>query len=189
MTVLLLLAQETLRRAKRWAVWGAFFLMPLILTPYWLRVNELGLFPWFKFYTIFFCVCWGTAAFHIKLGNPSLGSVHHPRVARMVEHFRGGDGRSHSDTARLTLLNAAADLLLITTMPYGTISTRIDSAELLPADLALWNQPAARVIGYTLWNWTFVSRLNLPIAHGPPYCRVLAAGLIVAMNDPRRWSH
>src|SRR5262245_40860857 len=68
-TVLWLLAQEALRRASRWAVWSVFLLLPLVLTPYWLQVNDLGLFSWFKYYTVFFCVCWGTALRFTSLGR------------------------------------------------------------------------------------------------------------------------
>ena len=72
-TVLLLVAQEALRRANRWAVWSVFFLLPLVLTPYWISVNHIGFFPWFKFYTVFFCVCWGTrVAIHL-VGQSGLG--------------------------------------------------------------------------------------------------------------------
>src|SRR3569832_2977996 len=69
LTFVLLLAQEALRRAPRWAVWGVFLVLPLALTPHWIRVIELGLFSWFKFYTVFFCVCWGTALRFTSLGN------------------------------------------------------------------------------------------------------------------------
>jgi len=181
-TVLLLLAQEALRRANRWAVWGVFLLIPLLLTPYWIRVNELGLFSWFKYYTVFFCVCWGTALRFTSLGNrawarstiPLLLAVNilEAVVLDLVSH-----GSAHA-------LNAAAGLLLIATMPYGRNSARIDSANCY-RDL-LYGISQQWVIGYTLWNWTFVY-LNYPSLTGH-HTAVLAAGLIVGMNHPGRWS-
>ena len=181
-TVLLLLAQEALRRASRWTVWGVFLLMPLILTPYWIRVNELGLFSWFKFYTVFFCVCWGTALRFTSLGNRAWARSTIPLLlavnifeAVVLDLF--GHGLAHT-------LNAAAGLLLIARLPYGKNSTRIDSANCY-RDL-LYEISQRWVIGYTLWNWTFVY-LNYPSLAGH-HTAVLAAGLIVAMYDPRRWS-
>lgn len=181
-TVLLLLAQEALRRATRWAVWGVFLLIPMILTPYWIRVNELGLFPWFKFYTVFFCVCWGTALRFTSLGNRAWARSTIPLLLA-VNIFEAvvldiiGHGPAHA-------LNAAAGLLLIATLPYGPDSTRIDSVNCCCDLLYRTNKPW--VIGYTLWNWTFVY-LNYPSLTGH-HSAVLAAGLIVAMYDPRRWS-
>ena len=180
-TVLLLLAQEALRRASRWAVWGVFLLVPLILTPYWVWVNELGLFPWFKFYSVFFCVCWGTALRFTTLGNRAWARSTIPLLLAMnileavlLDIF--GHGSAHA-------LNAAAGLLLITTMPYGSDSARIHSAS---GYCDLHYRTSKRwVIGYTLWNWIFVY-LNYPALTGH-HTAVLAAGLIVAMIDPLRW--
>ena len=182
LTVLLLLAQEAFRRASRWAVWGLFLVMPLILTPRWIVVNELGLFSWFKFYTVFFCVCWGTTLRFTSLGNRAWARSTIPLLlavnifeAVVVDLF--GQGSAHA-------LNAAAGLLLIAILPYGTNSTQIDSSNCC-RDL-LYGTSERWVIGYTLWNWTFVY-LNYPSLTGH-HTAVLAAGLIVAMHDPRRWS-
>ena len=181
-TVLLLLAQETLRRANRWAVWGLFLLLPLLLTPYWIRVNELGLFSWFKFYTVFFCVCWGTALRFTSLGNRAWARSTIPlllaaNILEAVVLDLVGPSSAHA-------LNAAAGLLLIATMPYGKNSTQYDSANCY-RDL-LYGISQHWVIGYTLWNWTFVY-LNYPSLTGH-HTAVLAAGLIVAMNNRHRWS-
>ena len=104
-TVLLLLAQEALRRASRWALWGVFLLMPLMLTPYWIRVNELGLFSWFKFYTVFFCVCWGTVLRFTSLGNRAWARSTIPLLlavnileAVVLDLF--GHGSAHASTHR-----------------------------------------------------------------------------------------
>jgi uncharacterized protein DUF5692 len=180
-TVVLLLAQEALRRASRWAVWGIFLVMPLVLTPYWMRVNELGLFSWFKYYTVCFCVCWGTALRFTSLGKRAWARSTIPLLlavnileAVAVDLLR--HGLAHG-------LNAAAGLLLISTLTYGQDSTCIHSAS---GCTDLHYKTSRRwVIGYTLWNWTFVY-LNYPALAGH-HCAVLAAGLIVAIYDPRRW--
>jgi Family of unknown function (DUF5692) len=180
-TVLLLVAQEALRRASRWAVWGVFLLMPLVLTPYWIRVNDLGLFSWFKFYTVFFCVCWGTALRLTSLANRAWARSTIPLLlaanileAVVLDLFRHGSAHT---------LNAAAGLVLIATLPYGPDSTWIHSAS-DRCDLH-YRTSKRWVIGYALWNWTFVY-LNYPALTGH-HTAVLAAGLIVAMVDPLRW--
>src|SRR5262245_59023421 len=180
-TVLLLLAQEALRRASRWAVWGAFLLLPLVLTPYWIRVNELGLFSWFKYYTVFFCVCWGTVLRFTSLGNQAWARSTIPlllavNIFEAVTLDLFGQGSAHT-------MNAAAGLLLIATLQYGPDSTSIRSANGY-TDLH-YKTSRCWVIGYTLWNWTFVY-LNYPALAGH-HAAVLAAGLIVAMIDPLRW--
>ncbi len=181
-TALLLLAQEALRRASRWAVWSVFLLLPLVFTPYWTRVNELGLFSWFKFYTVFFCVCWGTALRFTWLGNRAWARQSIPlllavNILEAVVLDLVGHGCAHA-------LNAVSGLLLIATLPYGQNFTRIDSANCY-RDLH-YGIGQRWVIGYTLWNWTFVY-LNYPLLAGH-HTAVLAAGLIVAMYDPRRWT-
>jgi hypothetical protein len=180
-TVLLLLAQEALRRASRWAVWAVFLLMPLVLTPYWIRVNELGLFSWFKFYTVFFCVCWGTALRFTSLGNRGWARSTIPILLAMnILEAVILDLFSHGPAHHLT---AAAGLLLIATLPYGENTTRMDAPNRC-SDL-LYRVSVRWVIGYTLWNWAFVY-LNYPSLAGH-HTAVLAAGLIVAMNGPHRW--
>lgn len=181
-TVFLLLAQETLRRSSRWFVWGLFLVLPILLTPYWIRTNELGVFPWFKFYTVFFCVCWGTLLRFSVLGDCSwarstISLLLAVNILEAVVLDLVGDGPAHA-------LNAATGLLLIATLPYGKNSARIDSANRY-RDM-LYGTSLRWVIGYTLWNWTFVY-LNYPSLTGH-HTAVLAAGLIVTLHDPGRWA-
>ena len=181
-TGLLLVAQEALRRATPWAVWSLFLLLPLILTPYWMEINQLGVFSWFKFYTVFFCVCWGAALRFTPLGNrawarrtiPLLLAVN---IAEAVILDLFGQGSGH-------LLNAVAGMLLIATLPYGQGSTQIDSASDSRDMLYATGEPW--VIGYTIWNWTFVY-LNYPSLTGH-HTAVLAAGLTIALIAPGRWA-
>lgn len=181
-TGLLLLANEALRRATPWVVWSAFLLLPFILTPYWLEINQLGLFSWFKYYTVFFCVCWGTALRFTSLGDRAWARCTIPlllavNISEAVAVDLFGQGSAHA-------LNAAAGLLLIATLPYGQNSTDIDSASVY-RDMH-YGTSERWVMGYTFWNWTFVY-LNYPALAGH-HTAVLAAGLMIALNDPRRWS-
>jgi hypothetical protein len=180
-TIALLVAQEGLRRSHRRLVWGIFLGLPLVLTPYWIQVNELGLFSWFKYYTVCFCVCWGTVLRYTSLGNRAwarstiaLLLAANILEAVTVDLVAGAWGHA---------LNAAAGLLVIVTSPFGADSTRIDSAS--PYRDLLYGTNRRWVLGYTLWNWTFVY-LNYPALAGH-HTAVLAAGGIVALVDPRRW--
>ena len=181
LTLGLLLAQEALRRTTRWIVWSVFLGLPLILTPYWMQVNELGLFSWFKYYTVCFCACWGTALRFTSLGNrawarSTIALLLAMNILEATVVDLAGHGSGH-------VLNAVAGLLLIGTLPLGANSTRIDSASCC-RDL-LYGTSRPWVIAYTFWNWAFVY-LNYPSLTGH-HTAVLAAGGIVAMIDPRRW--
>ena len=181
LTALLYLTQVCLRRAGKWAVWALFLAAPLVLTPYWFRVNEFGLFVWIKFYTIFLCVIWGTAVRLTTLGDrrwarytiPLLlaGNILEATALDLIER-----GLAHN-------LNALAGLLLILTVPYGRGATTIETTN-RDRDVLLGTS-RAWVVGYTLWNWTFVY-LNYPMWVGH-HTAVLLAALIVGMIDPRRW--
>jgi hypothetical protein len=144
-------------------------------------VNDLGPFSWFKYYTVFFCVCWGTALRFTSLGHRAWARSTIPLLLA-VNIFEAvaldicGHGSAHA-------LNAGAGLLLIATLPYGPDSTRIHSDGGC-CDLH-YQTSRAWVIGYTLWNWTFVY-LNYPALTGH-HTAVLAAGLIVTMIEPLRW--
>lgn len=182
LTVLLLLAQEVFRRANPWATWSVFLLAPLVLMPYWLQINNLGIFPWLKGYSVFFCVCWVTALRFTNLGKKAwarstIALLLAVNIFEAVAVDLYGHGWAH-------FLNAAAGLLLIATCVYGPDATRIDSAN-SPQDM-LYCTSRSWVIGYTIWNWTFVY-LNYPFLTGYQTA-VLAAALIVAMVAPHRWT-
>jgi len=180
-TIALLVAQEGLRRADRRIVWGIFLGGPLLLTPYWIQVNDLGLFSWFKYYTVFFCICWGTVLRFTRLGNrtwarSSIALLLSMNISEAVVVDLVAGGWAH-------LLNAAAGALVIAISPFGADSARIDSAS--PYRDLLYGVSRRWVLGYTLWNWAFVY-LNYPALAGH-HTAVLAAGGIVAMIDPGRW--
>lgn len=182
LTIFLAIVQEGFRHVGKWVLWGLFLLMPLGLTPYWLAVNEFGLFLWIKLYSVCFCVCWGTLLRFSSLGNRTwarstislllAANILEATVLDAIER-----GLAHD-------LNAVAGMLLVLTLPYGSNASRIDSAgrcrDLYCETNRSW------VAGYTLWNWTFVY-LNYPPLIGQ-HTAVLLAGLVVGAIDPRRWT-
>lgn len=157
-------------------------LLPIVLTPYWLQINSLGLFPWLKGYSVFLAVCWITVLRFTALGKQGWARSAIPlllaaNIFEAVAVDLYGSGWAHS-------LNAAAGLLLIATSLYGADSTRIGSAS-SGGDM-LYQTSRPWVIGYTLWNWTFIY-LNYPFLAGHQTA-VLAAALIVGMCYPNRWA-
>jgi hypothetical protein len=182
LTALLFVAQEVLRRAGRWVLWGAFLALPAALTPYWVRVNEIGTFPWIKLYTLLVSVCWFTALRFSALGDrPRARAVVALLLAVNVVEAAAldllGRGPAH-------LLNGVAGLLLVATLPRAAGTVRIDAAR-GRRDLHCNGIGRAWVVAFSVWNGTFVY-LNYPQLAGHQ-AAVLASGLIVAALDPRRW--
>jgi len=134
-----------------------------------------------KCYTIVACICWGTAVRFTPLRARSLARRSIPALlvlnileAIAVDVLAGGAAHGFV---------AAAGLLLIATVPMGDRAARIDS----PKRHRDFRHAVSRrwVIGYTLWNWAFVS-LNYPQLLGH-HTAVLAAALIIGLIDPHRW--
>jgi hypothetical protein len=180
-TILLFVAQKVLRHASKWVLWSLFLVVPLVLTPYWLRVNDFGLFVWFKIYTILFCNCWGVLLRFTSLGQRSwarftiallLGA--NILEATTLDILAGG--LAHN-------LNAVVGVLLIATIPFGKNALRIDETK-RSRDLH-FGISRGWLCGYTLWNWTFVY-LNYPSFIGH-HTAVLLSALIVGVIAPRLW--
>ena len=182
LTVLLFLAQELLRHAGKWVLWTLFLLAPLVLVPYWVRVNEFGPFLWIKLFSVCVVMIWGTALRFTPLGDrrwarrgiPLMLAVNilEATALDLCEH-----GLAHG-------LNAAAGLILVATLPYRGRATRIASES--PCRDLYYGLTRGWICAYVAWNWTFVL-LNYPALTGQ-HTAVLAAGLLVAAIDPRRWA-
>lgn len=182
LTFLLLAAQALLRRAGKWLVWGLFAALPVILLPYWAATNQFDPFVWTKIYSIFACDTWGTVLRFTRLGRsewarrsiPVLVAVN---IVEAVTVDLAGGGVIH-------LLNAAAGLALVLTLPYGRNDVQVDAVNQC-RDLRM-GTARGWVVGYTVWNWAFVL-LNYPALVGY-HAAVLAAALVVGLIDPARWT-
>lgn len=181
LTALLFLLQELLRHCGKWILWTLFLAVPAALTPYWIAVNDFGPFLWIKCYSVFFCMCWGSALRFTWLGERPWARLTIPLLlaanvleATVVDLLESG--MAHR-------VNGLAGLLLIATLPYGVASTRVDTGsrcrDLYCGASLCW------ICGYTIWNWTFVC-LNYP-SLAEYHVAVLASALIIAVIDSRRW--
>jgi len=181
LTVVLFAAQELLRRSSKWILWGLFGLVPLALTPFWLATNDFSLFLWVKCYTIVACICWGTAVRFTAIGGRQLIRLSIPvllagNILEAVAPDLIEGGWAHG-------LVALTGLILVGMIPMGDRARRIASLQ-SHRDFQL-DLTRGWLIGYTVWNWAFVS-LNYPELLGH-HTAVLAAALIVGLIDPHRW--
>jgi len=175
------LSQEVVRRTHLYAMLAFFGLAPLALTGYWVQVNDFDPFVWIKIYSIMFCVCWGS---WLRFGLPKVS----PLLLKTVPLLLAGnileamlvDAITHGLVHQLNALSGA---ILIATLPYGAKQSSIDVAS-KRRDLH-FDIPMQWIVGYTIWNWTFVY-LNYPDMAGH-HTAILAVALIVALYDPQRW--
>ena len=180
--VLLFLVQEVLRRAGKCLAWGPFLVVPIVLTPYWVRSNyQVEIFLWFKLYTILFGACWITGLRYTSLGRspwPLLGVIVLLVInvlEAVVQDVLGGTLAHY--------LVAISGVLLLLSLPNQLHAIRI--AEDGYRDLIYRDMTRPWIVAYTVWNAAFVY-LNFPIVAGH-HLGVLAAALVVGMHNPRRW--
>ncbi len=179
--VLYFAGQEVLRRGPVLCLWVLFAGLPILLTWFWFQVNDFDVFLWIKIYSVMFCVCWGTWLRFAPQGN-------NPKFLRTIALLLAANILEASVVDFLASgiahnLNALSGALLIITLPYGARPARIDSHSRF-RDLRL-DLPFVWIVGYTLWNWSFVF-LNYPelIVH---HSAILVTALGVAAVDPQRW--
>ncbi len=173
--------QEGVRRLRLDSLWLAFGLAPILLTPYWLHENCFDTFVWLKIYSVLFCICWAgwlrfTASGQNKWCRRSVTWLLAANILEATVVDLAGN-------AMANWLNGLAGLLLLVSIPYREDLVRIDQSNTLrdlQFDLGLpW------IIGYTLWNWTFVY-INYPAFSGH-HTAILAAALIAGAINPRIW--
>lgn len=181
LTALLFFAQELLRNVGKWALWSLFLVVPVVLTPYWIAVNDFGPFLWIKCYSVYFCMCWGSAIRFTRLGGLSWARRTLPLL--LAANILEATAVDLVERGMAHTLNGLVGLALVATLPYGMKSAQVD-AESRCHDLR-YGSTLRWICGYSIWNWTFVC-LNYPALAGH-HIAVLASALIVAVIDPHRW--
>jgi hypothetical protein len=183
LTLLLIAAQEILRRAGKWTAWSLFIGLPIVLTPYWVGYNSnLGVFPWVKLYTILFSVSWLTALRFTALGERPWARfciliLLVVNIAEALVLDAVGGHLAHG----LVLLSG---ILLIVTLPKPLTAIQIDVAG-PHRDLQYDGMTRTWILEYTAWNAAFVY-LNFPIIAGYQLA-TLSASLVVGLIHPPRW--
>jgi Family of unknown function (DUF5692) len=172
-------AQELVRRSPLCWTWGLFAFVPVVLTNYWIRVNDFGPFLWIKLYSVMFCICWATWLRTKTCGSKLQSTISLLLLANVIEATVVDlceDGLAHS-------INAVSGMILILTLPPAARRTSVDQ-QLGYRDLHV-NISRHWIVGYTLWNWTFVY-LNYPHWSGH-HVAVLLAALVIGLIEPKRW--
>ena len=183
LTLLFLIAQEVLRRRGKWFGWCLFFVIPILLSPYWFQHNtDVGLFPWLKLYTIAFSVSWLTALRFTAFGERAgarlcmLLLLVFNIVEALAQDAFGGHLAHY-----LVLLSG---ILLIFTLPRPLSAVQIDIAGPY-RDLHFRGMTRTWIVEYTAWNGVFLF-LNFPFVAGYQFA-VLGAALLVGLYDPQLW--
>ena len=170
---------EFFRRNHR-AAWITFSAMPFLLLPWWIIHTPHSTFGWAKIFSVMLGITfmmafrftgwqqerWSKRLLAIILLVNILEAVIHDAAMGSIPNW----------------INAAAGLLLIVTMPQSDGITVDDHGA---ANDILWDLPLAWIIGYTLWNITFIY-LNWPM-EVLIHVVVLGVPLIVSFIDNRLW--
>lgn len=183
LAIVLYFVQEWLRRATSMiSSWAVFVALPLVLTPLWLRTDQVGIFPWIKLYSILFGACWVSAIRFTSLGQKpwALASTVVFLAANIAEAVTADVFGGH--TAHFLL--AVSGILLVLSLPHPLVTIRVTSKGPL-RELSYEGLTREWVVGYTVWNWAFVY-LNFPAIAGHQLA-VLSVSLMIGMIEPRQW--
>ena len=181
LTAIYLVYQECGRRCKLKAVWLVSGLVPAVLAPIWAWANDLDGFWWLKLCSVFVGICWAAWLRFTYAGRIAMFRSVVPWIlviniseAMMVDLLHAGIEH---------LLNAGAAMILILSIPMCESRVRVEDASGFH-DLH-FDLPRSWIVGYTLWNWSFVY-LNYP-AYAGHHLAVLLAALIVGWFNPKLW--
>lgn len=175
----LLLANELFRRSK-WAnlFW---FLGPLALLPVWLLASfNAGWFYWAKTAAL---IGSSTSMAAWRFLSPTSSVLRNARKAFLVLNILeavAADALAVNGPSfgAFHAVNVASGVILILALPdIATSRVRGEYAE------SSWDVGWPWILGYTFWNWTFVS-FNLPALAGL-HVAVLAVPLLLAMTVDR----
>ena len=174
-------AQLILGKCRPAVLWTIFGALPVVCTYHWTCTRNFDLFIWIKLYSIMLCICWGTwfrfgKQDQLKWMQSSIALLLLANVAEATVLDLFGTGTAHH-------LNAASGLILMMCLLSRFPKISIDDQS--GKRCLLFNVPITWIIGYTLWNWTFVY-LNYPAYLGH-HTAVLAAALAVGLIDRKRW--
>lgn len=182
LTAFLFALQFVLRRSGPWVLWLAYGVIPVALTAYWVGINDIGPFLWIKLFSVLFCVCYGTAVRDTAAGKRSWarGMITVLLALNVLEAVALdclGGSMAHA-------LNAVAGLALVAALPRHLDMSRIvvnDHGH----DIQFHGTSFRWIIGYSVWNWTFVY-LNYPELAGH-HIAVLFSCVLVGLLDSRLW--
>lgn len=181
LTSVMLVFHACLRRCRLSTLWLVFGIVPTLLAPAWAWAHDLDFFVWIKLLSVFGGLSWAawlrfTGAGRVCLFRSAVPWILLANVgeAMTVDLLTPTPGHQ---------LNVVAGLLLMLTIPFNRQSVRIDEASAC-RDLH-FDLPISWIVGYTLWNWSFVM-LNYP-AYAGHHLAILLAAMVVGWVYPQLW--
>lgn len=172
----LLLAHEALRRSAPLAV-VTFFVLPAVAPFLW---KGFDLFYWIKLYLMTFAGFWLVLCRYTKLGAQRWALM--VAYAIIVLNFGEVIVKGLLAGTAANIMDAAAGMGLLISAP-SPLALRVAYGS--PWRDIEWPITTPWLLGYTVWNWTFVY-LNYPVNAGRTTA-VLAASLLVGLSRRELW--
>ncbi len=180
LSIILIIVQESVRRAKRTISGFIFLAVPIILTPLWIFTNDFGVFAWAKLYTIILTACWLWSLRFTALYDQQWARVVLIRLFQL--NILEAVAVDISAWRWASILNAASGTFLLMALPRSIegVSRCRPHADLDYKDISRgW------MTAFSLWNIAFLY-LHFPVIVGH-HIAVLGSTLIVGLYEPRRW--
>lgn len=179
----LFLTQEFFRRFPKVTL-VLFIILPFLLTPYWIENGVTGWFLWAKMFSVVAGVVWFSIFRLTSFGETNFAKtgIYLILVINIIEALFKDILGGFLDGGVAHYLNAAAGILLIVTL--NKINS-INTSKKKYLDVNWDGMTLMWIIGYTIWNWTFVY-LNL-VQFSAENLAVLGVPLIIAFFDKGRW--
>lgn len=165
--VVLIAINEICRRYKLPTV-ILYFIIPIVLIPYWMNSGISHWFRWVKLYSVVFAAVWFTLVRYTKLGEYKFAKF----VASLILCVNIGEAVTQDFSLGYmpNVLNAIGGVLNILTLSrweaIGPDKTK-EKDMVWPGMTTFW------IVAYDIWNWTFVY-LNFP-EHASYHMMVLLA--------------
>lgn len=176
-------SNELFRRGGFWLGMAVFGLLPILLTPWWIQNNpQIGLFPWFKLYSVLTFLTWATIARFTELGRKTwwrqaIACLLIINIFEAVIQDATGQHLAH-------WLLVISGVLLVVTLPSFRRCIQIDLRS-QQHDMIYLGMNRKWIVEYSVWNAAFVF-LNFPQIAGHQLA-VLSAAAIVGMVRPNLW--
>ncbi len=174
----LLITYQMVRRSQVIG-WIVFLICPFLLLPFAIQQNSSS-FVWIKVYSVCLGASWLLACRYTSLAKNKWAlwllwwGFAFNLIEAVVEALFSGD--------ILNYVNSLAGILLFFTLPLPKeiqIDTSNDRRDLL------WNTPMMWIIGYSIWNWTFLY-ITWP-EFGLRHLVILSASLLLSLRNNKLW--
>lgn len=176
--IVLLTAHQILRRNQAIA-WVVFLICPFLL-PLLLAEKDFSYFLWMKMYSVCLGTSWLLACRYTAWAQnkTALWILWGIFALNILEAIVEGA----LDRTILSYVNCISGVLLLFTLP-SVKEIRVDTHH-STRDL-LWDIPMKWVIGYSIWNWTFIYT-TWP-EFGLRHLVILLASLLISVRNTQLW--